>query len=60
MFYKKRCVKFKGIYIIIIYILFYINFESFCKNHVNVNHVILTILTCFQKNIYTFIILYIF
>lgn len=34
-YFLKKDVKFKGIYIIV-YVLFYIKFESFCENHINI------------------------
>lgn len=35
-YFLKKDVKFKGVYIIIVYVLFYIKFESFCENHINI------------------------
>lgn len=35
-YFLKKDIKFKGVYIIIVYVLFYIKFESFYENHINI------------------------
>lgn len=61
-YFLKKDVKFKGVYIIIVYVLFYIKFESFYENHINIEPTLQAVayLYVFKKLCYTFIILYSF